>query len=256
MGEPRPPQRIVRIAHAFGNTREKLAAALAADCDMIEVDMWYRGGDIRIHHERKVSWLPLLIDRVMSTHEPGRFAVRIGNYFVRPDIGTRRLDDLLKEVAGRKRLLLDVKGHYGTPHLNRYVDRLVRSIRRHNAESWVAICGQTYSVLHLIREVAPDFEVRYSIERDYQWERFQGLLESGVRQVCMAYGFIDAQKAKLMEDRNVDLYCWTVDDWAAAHRLVSQGVDGIISNDLKLLAELHGWVTGPTPAESSAPPTP
>lgn len=243
MGEPKQaerPRRIVRIAHAYGNTRGKLAAALAADCDMIEVDMWFRGGDIRIHHERKVSWLPFLIDRVMSTHKPGRFAIRIGNYFFRPDIGTFRLDDLLKEVAGRKRLLLDVKGHYGTPHLNRYVDQLVASIRKHNAESWVAICGQTYSVLTLIREVAPDLEVRYSIERDYQWDRFLALLESGVRQVCMAYGFIDAEKAKLLEARNVDLYCWTVDDWAAARRLVAQGVDGIISNDLKLLAELHG----------------
>ena len=253
MGEPR---QVVRIAHAYGNTRAKLATALAADCDMIEVDMWYRGGDIRIHHERKVSWLPLLIDRVMSMHKPGRFAIRIGNYFFRPDIGTLRLDDLLKEVAGRKRLLLDVKGHYGAPHLHRYVDRLVGSIRKHNGESWVAVCGQTYSVLNLVREVAPDLEVRYSIEREYQWERFLQLLKSGVRQVCMAYGFIDAEKAKLMEDHNVDLYCWTVDDWDAARRLVAQGVDGIISNDLKLLAALPGWATGPIPAESSAPPTP
>lgn len=251
-----PPRRIVRIAHAYGNTRAKLGTALAAECDMIEVDMWYRGGDIRIHHELKVSWLPLLIDRVMSTHTPGRFAVRIGNYFVRPDIGTLRLDDLLKEVAGRKRLLLDVKGHYGDPHLHRYVDRLVGLIRKHGGESWVAVCGQTYSVLNLIREIAPDLEVRYSIERPYQWDRFLALLESGVHQVCMAYGFIDAEKAKLMEDRNVDLYCWTVDDWAAARHLVAQGVDGIISNDLKLLAELQSWVTGPSSAESSALPTP
>lgn len=243
MGEPRranhPQRRIVRIAHAYGNTREALKQALAADCDMIEVDMWYRGGDIRIHHEQKERWFPFLIDRVMSTHKPGRFAFRIGNYFIRPDIGTPRLDALLKEVAGRKRLLLDVKGHYSAESLNGYVDRLVGLVRQHNAESWVAICGQTYSVLHRIREVAPDLEVRYSIQQDYQWERFLRLLEAGVRQVCMAYGFIDASKAKLMEDNNVDLYCWTVDDWAAARRLVSQGVDGIISNDLKLLAELN-----------------
>lgn len=251
-----PSGRIVRIAHAYGNTRQKLAAALAADCDMIEVDMWYRGGDIRIHHERKISWLPLLIDRVMGTHKPGRFAVRIGNYFLRLDIGTLRLDDLLKEVAGRKSLLLDVKGHCGDPHLHRYVDKIVGDIRKHKAESWVAICGQTFSVLQLIGEIAPDLEVRYSIERPYQWERFLRLLESGARRVCMAYGFIDADKAKLMVDNNVDLYCWTVDDWAAARRLVTQGVDGIISNDLKLLAELHGWVTGSAPAESSAPPPP
>jgi glycerophosphoryl diester phosphodiesterase len=243
MGESR---RVVRIAHAYGNTRSALAEALAADCDMIEVDLWYRGGDIRVHHEQKQRWLPLLIDRVLGTHKPGRFAFRIGNYFIRPDIGTLRLDALLTEVAGRKRLLLDTKGHYTGGALNAYVELLVGLIRKHNAEPWVAICGQTYSVLHRIREVAPDLEVRYSIQQDYQWERFLRLMESGVRQVCMAYAFINAEKAKLMDDNNVDLYCWTVDDWTAARRLVAQGVDGIISNDLKLLAELHGWVTGET----------
>jgi glycerophosphoryl diester phosphodiesterase len=237
------PKRVVRIAHAYGNNRPALAKALAADCDMIEVDMWYRGGDIRIHHERRMSWLPVLYDRNLRGHPMGPFAVNVGRYFVRPDIRTLRLDELLSTVAGRKRLLLDVKGHYDSPDLNGYVEMLVRQIRDHHAESWVAICGQTYSVLHRIREVAPDLEVRYSIEQPYQWERLLALLEHGVRQVCMAYGFIDAEKARLMEERGVDLYCWTVDDWDAARRLVAQGVDGIISNDLSLLAELHGWVT-------------
>ncbi len=55
----------------------------------------------------------------------------------------------------------------------------------------------------------------------------------------MAYGFLDPAKARLMVEGGVDVYCWTVDDWDAARRLVSDGVDGIISNDLRLLAQLH-----------------
>jgi hypothetical protein len=204
--------------------------------------MWYRGGDIRIHHEHKFRWLPVLIDRKMATHKPGRFAVPIGNYFVRPDIGTLRLEELLEEVAGRKRLLLDVKGHYKPPYLEAYVERVIGLLRKHSAESWTAICGQTYTVLHAIRAAAPDLEVRYSIQQEYQWERFLRLLQQGIRRTCMAYGFIDDAKAKVMEDNGVDLYCWTVDDCDAARHLVAQGVDGIISNDLKMLAELHEWV--------------
>ena len=201
-----------------------------------------RAGQIRIHHERRMSWLPLLYDRDLRGHPLGPYALHIGRYFVRPDIRTLQLDELLSTVAGRKRLLLDVKGHYKTPDLNGYVNKLVATIRAHNAESWVAICGQTYFVLHRIREVAPDLEVRYSVERPYQWERLLVLLEHGVRKICIAYVFIDEEKARLMEERGVDLYCWTVDDREAAKRLVAQGVDGIISNDLRLLAELHSWV--------------
>ncbi len=40
-----PPQP-VRIAHAYGNSRAALHRALDADVDMIEVDVWYRGGDV------------------------------------------------------------------------------------------------------------------------------------------------------------------------------------------------------------------
>jgi len=236
------PKRVVRIAHAYGNSRPALALALAAECDMIEVDIWYRGSDIFVHHERRMRWLPILYDRDLRGHPLGPFALHIGRYFVRPDIRTLRLDELLSTVAGRKRLLLDVKGHYDEDGLSGYVDMLVRKIREHHAEGWVAICGQTYSVLHRIREVAPDLEVRYSIQEPYQWERFLILLEHGVRTVCMAYGFLNPERLKLMEDRGVNLYCWTVDDWDAARRLLAQGVDGIISNDLKLLAALHTWV--------------
>ena len=46
---------------------------------MIEVDMWYRGGDIYIRHERRVRWLPILYDHVMKGHKLGPFALRFGS---------------------------------------------------------------------------------------------------------------------------------------------------------------------------------
>lgn len=239
-----PPRRVVRIAHAYGNRRDLLERALAADIDMIEVDMWYRAGDLEIRHERRLGSLPILYDRRMRSHRRGSFAIPIGRYYVRPDLGTMHLGELLERTAGKKRLLLDVKGHYRSPELDGYVECLVRHVREHQAEGWVAVCGQTYSVLHRLREVAPDIEVRYSIERPYQWERFLVLMDGDppARSVCIAYRFIDAEKARVIEENGVDLYCWTVDNRDDARRLVMQGVDGIISNDLALLGELHSWM--------------
>jgi glycerophosphoryl diester phosphodiesterase len=232
--------RVLGIAHAYGNSRESLIIALASEADMIEVDMWYRGGEIYIRHERRLGPLPILYDNVMKGHRLGPFAIRFGNLYIRPDIRALKIDELLERVSGGKRLLLDVKGFYHAPKVDEFVKTLVGKIRNHGAERWVAVCGQTYPVLHVLRESAPDIEVRYSIQREYQWERFLRMLEKDptVRRVCMAYGFIDAAKARLMEDNNVDLYCWTVDDWEEARRLVRQGVDGIISNDLELIRAL------------------
>lgn len=233
------PRTVTRIAHAFGNNSRALDHALQADIDVIEADMWYRGGDLHIHHEHRLrSWLPVLIDRKMATHRPGRFAVPVGNYVVRPAVGTLTLDQVLKTVDGRRRLMLDVKGHYKPPHLEGYVQTLVRKIRKHNAESWAAVCGQTYSVLHRLREVAPDIEVRYSIEWPYQWERFELLMERGVRQVCMSHRSLDDTKQRVLTERGIEVYFWTVDQPETAAGLVERGADGIISNNLALLAGL------------------
>ena len=105
----------------------------------------------------------------------------------------------------------------------------------------MAVCGQTFRVLNALRKVAPDIEVRYSIQKQHQWESFlrKMLGDRSVRRVCMSHRFIDAEKTQLMEKNNVDFYCWTVDDPADAERLVSQGANGIISNNLGLLTALR-----------------
>ncbi len=237
----KPDQPVVRIAHAYGNTPADTDIALAADVDMIEVDLWYHGNQLYIRHERRARRLPILYDRQMPGHKLGPFAIKLGNgFFIRPDIHRYTLDELLERVNGKKRLLIDLKGSYAAPHLERFVKKLIKTIRKHNAEPWIAICGQVYTPLHRIREVAPDLEVRYSIQQPYQWERLLRLMEADrpARATCIAYGFIDDEKARILEAHGVDVYCWTVDDPSEALRLVNNGVDGIISNNLKLLAEL------------------
>jgi glycerophosphoryl diester phosphodiesterase len=254
-------RRVTRIAHAYGNSRAAVEVALASDADVIEADMWYRGGDLRIHHERRMRLFPLLIDKKMKTHKPGRYAVRIGKYYVRPDIGAQALDDLLTAVAGKKRLLLDVKGYYSAPHVDGYVDRLVSVLRRHGATDWVAVCGQTHPILERLRQVAPEMEVRDSLEKPYQWEHFLRVIErhESARQICMYHRFWDAGKQAFLEERDVDTYVWTVDDRDTAKELVARGVDGITSNNLELLAELHDWVPGrlrPSQAPADTPLSP
>lgn len=253
------PQRVTRIAHAYGNNRPAVKAALASAADVIECDMWYRGGHLEIRHERRIRFLPLLIDKKMKTHKPGRFAVRVGKYYVRPDIGTQSLDDLLEAVDGKKRLLLDVKGQYTGDDIDGFVQTLVKCIRDHGADGWIAACGQTRPILQRLREVAPDFEVRDSIEKPYQWEHFLKVIEKydSARQICMYHRTWDAEKQAFLEERGVNVYVWTVDDEPTARELVQRGVDGITSNNLPLLAELHDWVPGEPlpPPHHNVPPS-
>jgi len=237
MASPEP----VRIAHAYGNSRAALRRALDADVDMIEVDIWYRGGDVYAHHARRLSPLPLLADKKMPEHPlpPLAFPVWPG-YRVWPQINPLKLGELLAIVGGSKRLLLDVKGRYKGGRSAGFAEVIARRLHDHRASSWAIVCGQTYPVLNALRHVDDEIEVRYSLEKPYQWESFVRKMNKHqrVRQVCISRHFIDDERARVLEENGVNVYVWTVDDPEAARHWIEQGADGIISNNLTLLEGL------------------
>ena len=237
MAPPEP----VRIAHAYGNSRAALRRALAADIDMIEADIWYRGGDVYVHHARRLSPLPLLADKKTPGHPLPRPAFPVWpGYWVWPHINPLKLNELLRIVDGRKRLLLDVKGRYNGGRSADFARAIARRVREHQAAAWAVVCGQTYPILNALRRADDEIEVRYSLEKPPQWESLVRKMNKHerVRQVCISQHFIDGEKARVLEQKGVNVYVWTIDDPKAARHLVEQGADGIISNDLDLLENL------------------
>ena len=230
----------VRIAHAYGNSRAALRRALNANVDMIEVDVWYRGDDVYAHHARRLSPLPLLADKKTPGHPLPRPAFPVWpGYWVWPHLNPLKLGEVLQIVGGDRRLLLDVKGRYKGGRSAGFAEAIVRRVREHQASSWAVVCGQTYAVLNALRHVDNEIEVRYSLEKPYQWESFvRKMKDRRVRQVCISRHFIDDEKARFLQQNGVNVYVWTIDDPQAAHRWAEQGADGIISNDLELLEGL------------------
>ena len=232
---------LVRIAHAYGNNRKSLRIALAARIDVIEADVWFRNGDIFVHHESRLGPLPLLADKRMPGHPLPPLSLALwSGYYVRPDVNAQRLTGVLEMVKGERRLLLDIKGDYRGAQISAFARTLISKIAQHGASIWVAVCGQLWPVLHRLRELAPDLEVRYSVERPMQWERFIAMVERDdkARNICIEHRFMSEGKARFLREHGVEAYCWTVDDAVAASRLVGMGADGIISNDLELLGAL------------------
>ena len=232
----------LRIAHAYGNTEERLETALEADIDAIELDVWFRTEQIWVRHEPRQEPFPVLIDKRMRGHSLPPLSFPLGRrWYIRLDVNRLKLDEVLAAVGGRKRLLIDVKGVYHARQNLAFARALVQAIRKYGAESWAAVCGQFWPVLDDVRREAADLEVRYSVERVYQWEKFMRLVgeDERVRRVCIEHRFLNEERTRFIEDRGVDLYCWTVDNPEEARRLVAAGADGIISNNLALLAELR-----------------
>ena len=236
--------RTARIAHAYGNRRQTIETATAADIDFIEADVWHRAGEVWVRHERRLGFLPLLYDRTprgVDTVGPWTLPVLPGGYYVRLDVDSLRLTELLERTRGKSRLLLDIKDEGEGEEARACARTLTRVLAEARCEESVIICGQT-NVLGSIREAGPRLDVRYSIERQQQWEAFLRRLdaEPALRGVCMKREFLTDSIAHILKENGLEVFCWTVDDPAEARRLVELGVDGIISNSITLLERLDG----------------
>ena len=238
--------RVVRIAHAYGNRRDTLRRALQAPVDMIEADIWRRGDDLHVRHELRLGPFPLLADRRPDgPSKIGPYAIPLPrHHYLRLDLNPLTVRELLRTVAGAKRLLLDVKS-LDRSEAQQFATILARQIQEHEAAGWVAVCGQYWPVLDRLRKIAPHIEVRYSMQSQDQWDAYQYRLSRGraTTRVCIHHRVIDRMKAEFLEAHAIDTYCWTVDNPEEADVLVQRGVDGIISNDLALLAALPSPAT-------------
>ena len=238
---------LVRIAHAYGNSRASLRRALATPIDMIEADIWFRVSEVWVRHERRLGPLPLLADHWgPASHSAGPYAVTVWpGYYIRPDVHPLTLGELLDTAVGQRRLLLDVKGSNEGAENDTFAAAVVQQVSKHGSQKKVVVCGQNWTMLNRLREWAPWLEVRYSIERPWQWEKFLDMATSDdtVHQICMDHQLLNEEKARFLAEKGVDVYCWTVDDPVEAKRLVAAGVDGIISNNLALLGSLGGSPT-------------
>jgi glycerophosphoryl diester phosphodiesterase len=231
----------VRIAHAYGNTRRAIDLALGAGVDMVEADVWYRRRRIFVHHDRPLAPLPLLADRKMRGHpRPPWSLPLLRGYYVRPDVNILTLEGLLDRTAGRRRLLLDVKGNDDADYARRFARRLASAIRKAEAVNAVEVCGQTWPVLTELRQLAPELSVRFSIERPDQWQAFVDMTERDGRppNVCIQHRFLTDDRLRFLKEHGAGIYAWTVDSVPEARALLGRGVDGIISNNLDLLASL------------------
>jgi glycerophosphoryl diester phosphodiesterase len=226
-----------------------LREALAADVEMIEVDLWFRAGRIEVRHERRLGWV-LADKRTRGVSRIGPWAMALPRrYYVRLDFRPLFLPELLQTTKGARKLLLDVKAVDVRPS-QAFAKALAREIEAARARDWVAVCGQSWPVLDRFREVAPEIEVRYSMQAVWQWEEYVRRLEreEATREVCIHHRMVDAKRAAFLETHGIDTYCWTVDNAGKAAALVARGVDGVISNDLALLAGLGSEEGGaPTP---------
>lgn len=245
---------IVRIGHAYGNTRRAIDLARDAGVDSIEADLWYRDGSIYVRHDRRLSPLPLLADRQMRGHPLPPYSIRlVRGYYIRPEINPLKLPELLERTGAGPRLLLDVKGVEDDAYARKFAKVLATQIRAVSAVDRIEVCGQLWPVLTHLGSEAPEIHRRFSIERPAQWSKFVPMTRppGKANDVCIEHRFLTDARLAFLKAHAASVYTWTVDQPDAAHALIERGVDGIISNNLRLLSSLSAETSSARPGSGA-----
>jgi glycerophosphoryl diester phosphodiesterase len=222
--------------NAPGNTLESFQAAVAAGVDMIEFD-------------------------VLSEHRDGSGRLLLAHDYEALERGSPlTLAEGLEHLAGAQfadiELDVDVK-------IPGYGERVVAALREHGLLERALVSSTYPEDLDMMRALEPTLRVGWSVpraRRDYTadlltavpalamltgyraWlpRRARAELRSGRFDAIMAHWrLVTPALVRAVHAGGGELYVWTVDEAAQIAKLTALGVDGIITNDPRLFAEVE-----------------
>jgi glycerophosphoryl diester phosphodiesterase len=206
------------IAHGGGNQKSRVHSYLEHHADYLEVDLWVHHGRFEARHERRVRWLPLLIEKWYLRRLP------------RTHFG---LVELLAETAGHGAgIFLDLKnGGAGAALLLRSV---LNEAPRPNR---IVASSQQWRALRAVGEMLPEVDTFYSIDVRAKLDLFLSIAERDVRArgVSCRHSLLTRGLVQRLHDRGLRVVAWTVDDVERATELVDWGVDGLTTHEVEAM---------------------
>ncbi|HEU4944904.1 MAG TPA: glycerophosphodiester phosphodiesterase [Solirubrobacterales bacterium] len=241
-----PPDGLRLVGHkgadliAPGNTIESFHAAAAAGVDTIELDVLWLP-DAHLPLEQRA---PLVV-----AHDWGDAERRT------PLQLTAALDAFLAPPLHEVEIDIDVK-------LPGREEEIVAALRQRDLVGRAMVSTMELYTLGRILELEPELRRGWTypkVTKDWtskRWakgpmlialmamrQRLPGLAAEklpklGVESMWVYHPLISRRLARITKLAGVELIAWTVDDLARMQRLVDTGVDGLVSNDPRLFAEL------------------
>lgn len=144
------------------------------------------------------------------------------------------IESVLNLAKGRIRVNLDLKD----PEVAEPAVRMVRDLGLEGAVTYISFLPEAWDILD---RIAPDSSVVQLVDSASALAGIAmgELAHAGVRSgVGMPHGLVSSEIVDRMHRRGMGVFAWTVDDEAEMRRLISAGVNGIVTNRPAALAEV------------------
>ena len=230
------------------NTIAAISQGLAYGVDRIEVDVRQsKDGVVYLMHDA-------MVDR--TTDGSGKIADLTSAEINKLDAGAwfngkfqgehvPTLEEALKAIDGKAKLVIEIKdGSEVYPGIEKNVVDLVK---KYNATDWVIIHSFRTDILEKIHQLEPKIElhklfvfktnilpVLYDLKLHISTVPHLGYTP----EVSVYYKFVNPWLIKRVHQLGMKINAWTVDDLETAQRLVSIGIDGIITNSPDIMQKL------------------
>jgi glycerophosphoryl diester phosphodiesterase len=248
MGLAERPGRPLAIAHAHGNRRERIEAAIEAGVDLIETDLRYEGGRVVVRHEHRLARLPVVFNRdLRGVHRQAPHGCAVGRWWFRFETRPMPFAEVVRAASGRAGLLIDLKaGRYSARQTRAFAVAVFGMLEACGFEGAIDFCG-SWALLDAVRAARPDQAVHYSVDSGEDWERLRGRLDGATRipAITLKRSLLTSERAGVLARAGLPFYCWDVESEADVVHALGHGAAGIIADDLDLLSRLRRGAFGP-----------
>lgn len=212
------PTRPLTVAHRAGNSAALLASAVSLGVDLVEADVWPYRGRLEVRHLKTMGPVPLLWDkwRLVSARTP-----------------RLHLHELLAFVEPGAEIMVDLKGRDPGS-----VASVVSTLRAELGGHRYTVCSRSWPLLDGFRD-EPQARRVHSIgtQRELRsaWVR---LAERPGEGVSVHRRLLTRDVVRRLRDLSPLVMTWPVNSRATLDHVLDLGVNGVISDDLDLLARV------------------
>lgn len=226
------PDDVTVVAHrgaagkAPENTLAALRQAIEDGADWIEIDVQETvDGEVVVVHDSdfmKLSGVPLKVRD--GTLEQIR-GIDVGSWFDPRFAGERvpTLREVLEMARGRSRVVIELK-YYGYDHM--LEQRVVDTVEATGMAADVAIMSLEYEGIRKIRALRPDWTIGLLAAR-----AIGDLTALDTDFVAVNSGMANARLIRRAASNGKQLFVWTLNDPVSMSRMMTAGVDGIITDE-------------------------
>ena len=215
------------------NTLAAVRHAIADGTDWVEIDVQETNdGEVVVIHDSdfmKLAGNPLKVwDGTLAQVQD----VDVGSWFG-PTFSAERvplLAAVLEEVRGKARLVIELK-YYG--HDQQLEQRVVDIVEQAGMVDDVAIMSLKYDGIQKIRNLRPDWTIGLLSAKS-----IGNLARLDVDFLAVNTGMASPGFVRRAQEAGKQVFVWTVNDAVTMHRMISLGVNGIITDEPAMAREV------------------